>query len=818
MRRALAAFLAFAVVLAGFTDADAGRRRGSTTQVAGPSVIDRFEKDNADPNKLPLTPYGLSGVGWALNRSGSVTTNPRVVSGGVVSTDTSANSVSTFITVAPTGAVLANRRYSYIFDATGFGGTSGGTCCASTIWSGNLAPTNSTSLYTIIGLNEITPTSSHSGLRFRYLNSANGGGLTGAYLVSGSLTGAGTALTFTGDGNALDLSAGDTFAFVPRVSGASLYLDVEKNGWQVLAGTQDLIALATAQGFTLTTAAGINGQLQSTVKLDEFRVSATDTEPDLWFVHDTHICQIAWWNAGDTTACNLNLTLKYAGGVAPTSLTYTIYDATGPPTAVAALTDLPFTFTDAGSSTLTHFNLIVPSASMPAKFYVEVKWPRLKINGFRDGYITARTPVIMPGEKEADDGQSRVKFFWFTGGITGLSAYTPAANFWTQDGSEENILPAVNMNRRTSRADTTSIRANVGTAAAYAAYIASTGFGHSNLEYIRNGYGGKDQLERGIASTYWNTFFTQGLPRATDLGTFPVIDHAWETDNHNGNYPAGAWGASSIALWKAEVYAKIQAIEAYVGHPIIVPLGTPIPLANDTWAGTVAAPRTDAFVRMLSDIIATNGDGNFTTYGGVQRFVWSYSVDDWSWDGTHGTNVAASLGLQGWRAGHAWACARGITSACRRGPVLTGVSVNRGADTITGTFNAWTATSAAIRNDPAAISDYSLAHHFVKDCTFTVAKSLTPTAVGTPSAVSGGSFTVTWTFGAGTLTAASNICVSGPRGSNPSSPTNTLTPSTANANAALLTLDYGDPESAVFDPPAERTPNVSGGNDYFGPL
>lgn len=777
---------------------------GGETIPNGPAVIERFATDYASGmNGATVTPYG--GATWGAYRSASgVKTSPYVSGAGQLKFLGTAATYQRNASVIRPAATAANRRWVWYTDPTNF--TDYGTAASGI------------ANRFVMQLKELSADSSHQFIRVNYLGGVGQGGqfsatctVTGAFDTP-TITG---TLAFTGDLNVNELNRGDTFAIFKRTSGSSVYLDLYKNGWKFATGQTDIKAVAKSDAsgnvdMTYDDSFGVYGYGDTTAaRLAEMRTADLDTEADLWLRHDTHIAQYAFWTA-TPTAAHVRLDIRYSGS-APNALTYTVYDVSaGALTPVTGHDNASLTHTD-GGETNRLASLIIESP--PSKFVVGVRRV-VNVNG-TEGYVEARTPVLHPGETMGMDGQSPISLFWQSS--VSAPTITPPSNGWTVDGSTDSITNAED--RRTQRMSTTGTRPNADRAPARLGEIAASLFGHANIQFIRSGHGGRDQQERapstlGLADNFANTWdtFVEGVKRATDIGFFYVGAHTFEVNNAAGASGNSHWSsdwtnATQIAKWKSIVYAKVQILEALVGHPILVGLGPPM-----TIHGTTNKQRAHDFERMLRDIVATNGDGEFTTYGGVQRFYRCATLADLrhlSGDVYHIDGTVQGRSLQAFRVAHDWARARGVAGAGRIGADLVSAAKQSGT-VIRLTFNANGATSAALRGDTSGNPSCSFEFNTATD--FGAGTALTPTAVGTPSAVSGGQFTVDWTFAS---VPGGNVYVRAPRGQNPINPTNNATINLDMMSAAALTTDFGDTGvgTTVFNTPAEPYINLAG-NDY----
>ena len=775
----------------------------------GPSVVERFNTATTNVLGATVTPYG--GATWfRANSGGAITNQPTFNAAGnlIPGTNGDANNNNFKSTLAVVGKNTATdeRNYTYYFDPRSFV---------------NIANRNSVNvLQFILNAVEITASTSYSKARLGYVGSANGGTFSGnCDVASSGLINAGTlALAWTGDGAALDLSGGDTLRVNEYKSGAQRFLRIYKNEHLVLDGTTDLVAA----GVTIVQNMGITAHGNYNVfRIDELRSSNPAVEADFWMVRDTHIAQAAYWNTGDPTAANLNLIIRYSGPTAPANLTYTYYDVTGGTrTPVTGYIDLPLTIGAPSGGEVTA-QLFVPTAVCNASntLVCGVKW-NVVVNGDPTAFIECWTPVFARGEKHGSDAQSReVKFYQDVLAY----AYTDAANAWFIDASNDpasgflDDSAAGNANRRNSRSDTTTTRATKQKGLGHRAAIASTLFGHSYLEMWRCGKSAQDQIQRG-AATANQTVFLAGMRRAgNDFGTQVFRDHAYDVDNANGSYGA-LFDATAVGLWKAEVYAKIDQMESRAGHRGLFILEHSMPRKGVAYSSAVAA-RADAFNQMINQIISSNGDGRFASsaYGSNQRFFLGANLSDVviSGDSYHYTNSLKGSGIVAFRTAHDWAKVRGVASTGRFGLTLSAVT-RISATVIRETYDAPAhAVSAYLRGDTAGSPNCG--NLYFDNVGLTTARLAT--AVGSPSAISGGQVTIDKTF----ASLPATLYVVPPSGADPINPNivgayTTDSVASAGTGAPALVLSYGDPGTVgvdVFDPPVEPYTTFAGGVRYL---
>lgn len=771
----------------------------------GPTVLDRFDVNQADILGKPMTPYPLAGVTWFRASTGGIIVAPSFNGGNMIPGLQNANMQRTAGVLGPL-VPTNNRRYVYYFNPSNFV---------------QLA-TGANIVQFITDLLELNPSVSYSKMRFSWQQAAVAGGtLTGDLSTGGQINAGTNALTFNGgpanSAQALSLDAGDCFMIDVYTLGLTKFVDVYKNWFRILQGTTDLNTAPFNINFTNRSGISANGNV-ATERLTEFYNYDPTREAGFWLFDDSHIAQTAYWDATNPTWYNNNMFIGYSGDTAPSGVTWTLYDTSvDPKVAVAGFIDVPLVLTPytypfaAYTIPLTRNNQVLRASVLTPpttpQYHIELTWPNVPINGVANAFLRAFTPVKFGGEKLA----------WFQCQSRGTQGWQSAAGFafaqglntYSQDCSNDNIGAnwigsgvTEDLKRRTSRQSLTAPRANATNCYMIAAQYLQTMFGHNNFELWRCGLNGTALPQRAIGSAYWDSF-VYGMIRCTDFGVGSLIDDAFEIDNSGGFWPV-LWDAAAVAQFKSIVYPQYRVIEAFAGHRCKFPYS---PFYARQSATAALNARADAFMSMLHQIIISDGDGEFPG-----RFSWGAN-NNCIQHGTGGADVyhyvttQNGYGTVAWFWAHDFGLARGVSPG-RLGPTPSGNATRVDPVTIDLEMKANGATTLLLRG--GTVADPRAGNHFYSDAAMTA--EILPIAIAAPGPVVGDLSLVRYTFGAPLPVP---VYISGVRGSDPANPTGSGVIAADKQNLApAIVGDYGDPGVGVdyFNPSNNFYLNASGTN------
>jgi hypothetical protein len=745
-----------------------------------PGNYDDFSASAGVLNGQPLVTGGLS---WALQKSGGTNVSAPALSGSGelnVNGGTASRGNAAYITPA---SVTPNRRVA-VRRATSQGDVTG---LQEVSVFFQLAPVTA-STFTFLGFAR---------------GAANGtatatvtAGTTGQALFSPNNFNVQTGL------NAVSDNGGDIIEWVWRQgTGSQRFLDIELNGRQVGSGTTDLSAtVPTINDVVAIQGGNVGGAGTAAPFASDFWMSDPAAEAQIRVVHPGKtIPRKTWANSQD---CRLLLPFEYTmSDPSSSDITVTLYKLVGSSapyteTAMTGYIGIPlsnFSVTRPIGSTLwgkAQGEITIAGADISDTDQVFARVSRACSGGlFAQGF----TPVMRAGVIVSTYGQSlSTKFWqnnptltWSTAGSPLPGGYVNPPNSWQVDGSNDAAggSPVTAITRRV-----------VGSSCTQASYIFSKSpqgyfcftlasyLGHSNISFIRAGYGGVTYLQRspldkgGDAGI--NTFvqLLDGLDLAGDLNILWLNGGTYDVDHTPA--PPTLSDAAQAAITRQALLDQVNAIEAYVGHPIQIMLCPPPWM----YTGSVNS-RMDVICRMLW---ALCDGGVYTNLGST--FTWGDNANDIQHTATNGSDTTGdggnasdgyhpTFGPSGWaemgrRAAIGVANILGVSSTNRVGPDIFAVQ-------------SWTAATVTVRIDKKGASTLTLSpgctganpintcgfQFTAGDTSFASGNLLTPSAMPTIADIDTQFADVTFTFSGTPFSSPSaKPCVAGPRGVAPYNP------------------------------------------------
>lgn len=525
--------------------------------------------------------------------------------------------------------------------------------------------------------------------------------------------------------------AGDVFEARKRKVGAAIYYDMYYNGELILTGTYDFAGL----GLTLNGRYGVGGALaNSTARaLDSFEVGDPTQHAMLRIIRPTHVAH----QASDGSV-PLWLQAKYSLAAPTSVLVYIRNAATG--AIVTGYDGVPLEgLTDDAANDKISGTLTIASGDCPATFQIGLQ--RGDITG-GDGPIDWSC-VQRPGIVILTFGQSLNT----EADHKGPSGATASVQGWIIDGAYGPLAPSSDVERRVQKGPT-----DRAVSAFMERLAAQSGLSEQQIAVVRCGNGGTTFHERHIGTNGW-TALLEGLRRAGNRITAMYrTEFEYEVTNNNANLSTPTSLSELNSVIRPLLDDQIDAIEAICGYSIPVILD-PVGAVRSSTASVLI---NGEVCRKFAWDLATNYDPTRYKLGSYRMDMQGLTSDPY-----HNTDA----GYLKQRKRGAWTVGvlLGYGSEHRRGPKITGIT--KDSDTqVTVTLDLQGATSLEITNQAYA-SDYRGGLTFATNSDFADGNQVAPTnaSIGTPS---GGSCTVTYTFGAGTFTGLTAY-VRGPWGACP---------------------------------------------------
>jgi hypothetical protein len=639
----LAAVCAFAPAAQSLAQAPGGpiaAVRSSTPVPAG--LRDDFSVATASLGGAVVAPEG--GATWTIDPTTGAITNTPFIASGVLKNLTFATNQSKTLAYVQPATTSAEQWTTWHFDP---------------VTDGTVTSSTSRHLWFYQQFSTVTAGSSYAKHAYDWLYSTSGGQLVERQSASGLLDANLSSMTMTGTGNAFGLDGGDVLSFRKRTTGGHIYYDAILNGHKVTTGATAVDGVLPVINDSTGVRADINNGGE---QWRHFEVGDPNTQAMITMVHPGKTAQVKFWDGSNDTFVRLGG--NYSQGP-PRTLIATVYNAdTG--AAVAGYTGIPVASYTASNGNWSG-NLTIKTASTPSRFYVEVE----RRDTFRknaSARALAWTPVLRPGWVVAGWGQSLMTQFWQN---STTATYTPPTNSFSADGSTDAFAAIVEDFRISHSATTTQNPNSVRSHMLMLATLSSVA-GHSNFTFIRGGFGGKDEIDRDIGSTIWDSFIVGIRDMATDVGVVISNGGTFEIDNQGLSHYSNTWTPTQAATQKARIVAQVKYIEAIVGHPIIWLL--PGPPAKESNAQSVQA---NAYYRMLTEMVRHNGVTSADFPDGVQRFYLGSACLDLqgnTTDSYHKAGTADGFGEMGRRYGYDLAKLMGYTSVSRIGPSIASVA------------------------------------------------------------------------------------------------------------------------------------------------